>query len=106
MMYSALYESHDSTLAARETQRAFEEEREAKRRVLQTSYEDLAELPALSSFLMIREASDAAQTGCSTNGSDREASSIKNAQRDGFERIKRCRLALDALDQVCFIFRN
>ena len=96
-MYCSLYESHDNALAARETQRAFEEERNAKRMRLQTSYEDLAEMPALSSFIMIREAYDA-QTSC-TPDSDKE-SSVKTMQRDGFERIKRCRLALDALDQV------
>lgn len=95
-LYASLYEAHDSALAAQRAEAADQSEREAKRRALESGHEDLGELPALSSFLTL---SDAAE-GCAPKAEQDSSLGDKQLQRDGFERMQRCRLALDALDQV------
>jgi hypothetical protein len=98
-MYAHLYDAHDSTLAAKQSDAAHESERQAKRQLLETSYDDLAELPALCSLIMISDAAEESKRPLHSSSCPEE-SAEKNAKRDGFERIKRCRMALDALDQA------
>ena len=139
LLYSSIYDAHDSLLAKRLAEQ--EAEREAKRIRLQLGSEDLQELPALSSFLRIRDAAeaemlkimrtnpnphldeipelrsflkirDAADDGynakCQEIYGDENHDSGEQPQkgeedshvRNGFERMRRCRMALDALDQV------
>lgn len=99
--YATLYESHDDAIRKRRTDEARIQEREAKRRMLETLYDDLTELPALRSFLTIQGA--AAEEGLerhTPSDCEESANGIAKAKvRDGFERMQRCRMALEALDQ-------
>jgi hypothetical protein len=108
-LYAHIYEAHDQALSAREAAAANTAEREAKRQLLDTSYEELAELPALSSFLRIREAAEEASnsTGASNQTDEDDSSNLQKEQnRDGFDRMRRCRMALDALDQVSYFIMS
>ncbi len=64
--------------------------------MLENQYDELQELPALSSFLHISYAMDEVS---SSAGPDSAAADQGPVTRDGFERMKRCRMALDAIDQ-------
>ena len=93
MNYAELYRLYDDMLKKREKESASTLERQRKRQRLTEKQDELLELPALSSFLQISELS--AEVFSSSEGLPQE----QIAKRDGFERMRRCRMALDALDQ-------
>ena len=99
LLYDGIYAAHDSARAAQQAEAEGVAERQAKRRALETCHDDLAELPALSSFLRISDAAEAC-TGAAPSPEDSSCLGKAQIRRDGFERMQRCRLALDALDQV------
>ncbi len=113
MMYSSLYQRHDDLASNSRNESEKIEERELKQRKLTSEYESLTELPALSSFLNISHALDDASGRPSAKYSttcgiqiqectdDPETGAIPGViKRDGFERMQRCRMALNALDQA------
>jgi hypothetical protein len=96
-MYAPLYERHDASMRKRRADLKVTEERSRKRATLQTRMTDLTELPALSSFLQIKELS----TVSSEDAANNNESSVDSGGckvRNGFERMERCRMALNALD--------
>ena len=96
-LYASVYAAHDAETQRRLADEAATAERESKRRRMECSLEDLTELPALSSFLQISSMAEACeQSDASGNPSSSGDGPI---QRDGFQRMQRCRMALDALDQ-------
>lgn len=100
--YASLYESHDSLLNKRRAEMLAQEEASKKRHILETCYDDLTELPALGSFIQITDAMEACkQKASASDDPDNDDGTPKKgvAKRDGFERMQRCRMALDALDQ-------
>lgn len=103
-LYTSLYESHDLLLNKRRAEVLAQEETHKKKRLLETCYDDLTELPALSSFIQIRDAMEACSKtrtplSDSDDGGDAQTPGNVQQKRNGFERMQRCRMALDALDQ-------
>jgi hypothetical protein len=100
MMYSELYSHHDNMLSRKQAESNALAEREAKRHMLTSRQDELQEMPALSSFLCISDAmEDAAAASLSEDAESANGMSSGPRTRDGFERMKRCRMALDAIDQ-------
>jgi hypothetical protein len=91
--YASLYQMHDDLLSSRLAQKAQLQQREARQKRLANQFDDLQELPALSSFLSINEAME------EEGGNQEPMESDATQKRDGFERMRRCRMALEALDQ-------
>ena len=105
-MYAELYLLHDSMLREREKESATVLERQRKQQQRLSQQDHLLELPALSSFLQISDLSSASLmslTDCDSDASTSTANADPGVavcqKRDGFERMRRCRMALDALDQ-------
>ncbi len=96
-LYSSAYKAHDTILLQKRDEIAAQEERKAKRRALETCYDDLTELPALSSYMQITDALDSQAS--LRKPEQNLPSGNKAIVRDGFERMQRCRMALEALDQ-------
>ncbi len=99
-MYESLYAAHDEALGQRRAAAAEAAEHNAKRRRLEEGHENLEELPALSSFISILDHWEAASSAKQLQ--PEKPQSMGPCTRDGFERMRRCRMALDALDQVLF----
>jgi hypothetical protein len=125
-MYADIYERHDTLARKRAAEEAISTEREKRKSTLQSRIEGLSELPALSSFLRIQEATSScyghggnrargaggAEEGCEedadgpTGESDcgedddgtAESRNGEPKKRDGFDRMRLCRMALEALD--------
>ena len=97
-LYSSIYQAHDTILLQKTQEKAAQEERRAKKQVLETCYDDLTELPALSSFIHITDALDS-QASSNPEADPGGSGKKKVVCRDGFERMQRCRMALEALDQ-------
>ena len=84
--YSSLYTLHDDMFTRKRQETTQLREREEKRQRLATQYNEMSELPALSSFMQIEEAAEEAaqlDTGSSA------ATANKTVVRDGFERMQR-----------------
>jgi hypothetical protein len=96
-MHEDLYRLHDELLSRKQAESASLAERQAKMHVLENQYDELQELPALSSFMQISDAMDDVLTSSAQaeGGTDNDGP----VTRDGFDRMKRCRMALDAIDQ-------
>ena len=107
-MYAALYDAYDKLLlkeaeekrklesrSSRKSRSAEDaERRERKRR-------KLSELPAFSSMLHISDMEDEEeQESLSRADTDDGEQDAMNQKMDGFERMRQCRLALDALDSA------
>ena len=80
--YDQLYRLHDTMLSNRQADAAITAERETKRHRLLNQFDDMQELPALSSFLEIQHAME-------EDNHDGEEISNAPKTRDGFERMKR-----------------
>jgi hypothetical protein len=83
-LYKSLYQTHDDMLSSKQAESARLRYIEAKQRRLTNQFEDLLELPALSSFLSIQEAIEDADVPAEQ---DEDSSAPK--KRDGFERMRR-----------------
>ena len=99
LLYQPAYEAYDSIQHRKLSEEAQTAERESKRRRLDDGIEELAELPAFSSFIHIAEAKEscALLSDANTSSQTPETSNAPK-KRDGFERMQRCRMALEALD--------
>ena len=112
-IYVHVYERHDALRRKRAAEQAISSTMEKRKSTLQSRLEEMTELPALSSFLHIKDACSTAisgrASGTSAPGvgdmedSEDEANSSGNnngdpKKRDGFDRMNLCRLALEALD--------
>lgn len=90
LQYASLYSLHDDMLTKKRKEIAQLREREEKRQRLAGQYEELCELPALSSFVHIEEAAEEASAGDSADPQDQQQLSANGrVVRDGFERIRR-----------------
>lgn len=100
-LYAPIYQLHDDMLAKQAAESASLAERETRERRLNSQFHELQELPALSSFITIEEAVEEARGSSKGNAAASLSGSNNNSKptRDGFERMRRCRMALDALDQ-------
>jgi hypothetical protein len=99
-MHEDLYRLHDELLSRKQAESASLAERQAKMHVLENQYDELQELPALSSFMQISDAmDDVLMSSSSQADGSGSADSEGPVTRDGFDRMKRCRMALDAIDQ-------
>jgi hypothetical protein len=98
-MHEDLYRLHDELLSRKQAESASLAERQAKMHVLENQYDELQELPALSSFMHISDAMDDVLTSSSQADGNGPADNNGPVTRDGFDRMKRCRMALDAIDQ-------
>ena len=98
--YAGLYQLHDAMLAKKQAESASLAERKLKEHRLLNQFDDLQELPALSSFLTISDAMEESHANQTDNSSSASAQKDGPKTRDGFERMQRCRMALEALDQV------
>jgi hypothetical protein len=88
LYYDSLYRMHDDMLGKKQIEHARMQERQARQRRLENQFDDLQELPALSSFLSISEAMEEQLTdSADTLSQGRDASGPKT--RDGFERMRR-----------------
>ena len=107
-MYSALYARYDAILLKDAEERRRMAQRsmtatsaeEARRRnlLLEKRKQRFSELPAFSSMLHIEEVEQAMTAlDCSSDATEEENSEQPN-KMDGFERMRLCRVALDALD--------
>jgi hypothetical protein len=113
MIYHDLYALHDKNLREKEQEILARDDRERKRLKFATRYDEIMEsLPALEAFVQVgdlvheeaavtvaaaAEALSVMQGGEAAVTAD--AQSGRKVYRDGFERMRRCRMALDALDQ-------
>lgn len=111
-MHEALYAAYDAILCKeadekkkllqRRSSRGSTNAEEAVRRnlLLERKRQRLLELPALSSMIQISEAEAevAAATASEQQRSANDAEASDTKKMDGFERMRQCRLALDALD--------
>lgn len=112
-MYSALYQAYDDSLLkdaaekkklAQRSSRLAANTEEASRRnlLLERKRQRLSELPAFSSMMQISEAEEQVAAGSSSSELQQQqvggAAAEENQKSDGFERMRQCRLALDALD--------
>jgi hypothetical protein len=105
MHFASLYERYDAILikdaeekkkmASRSRMASTAEEAKRKALLLERKRERLSELPAFSSMLHIEEVENELME---PSGAGEDALEEERPKMDGFERMRQCRLALDALD--------
>ena len=117
-MYASIYELHDRLLAERQKTRAAHDAQLDRERRRKTLLKNVVDVPALEAFVQIDELlrnnrddsqDDLASLIARYEEEDEEGSSSQpdipgtltntGGFRDGFERMRRCRMALEALDQ-------
>ena len=112
IMYESLYDAYEKVIqkeadernkrkiASLSTSMARVEEVQRKRKELESKRRRLSELPAFSSKRMIDEVEKEMHDQCAAEQQEVELQQSDNLQKssNGFERMRQCRLALEALD--------